>query len=46
MLTKKSALMLNAMNSKSRKIVVESFEKIDFYDPDFTNAMKLLKIIK
>jgi hypothetical protein len=46
MLTKKSALMLSNMNPRSRKIVVESFEMIDFYDADFTDAMKRLKIIK
>jgi hypothetical protein len=43
---KRSALMLGAMNPKSRKIVVEEFEKIDFYDADFTDAMKRLKLIK
>jgi hypothetical protein len=43
---KSSALMLGAMNHKSRKIVVEEFEKIDFYDADFTDAMKRLKLIK
>jgi hypothetical protein len=46
MLAKRSALMLGAMNHKSRKIVVEEFEKIDFYDADFTEAMKRVKIIK
>ena len=46
LIAKRSALMLGAMNPKSRKIVVEEFEKIDFYDPDFTEAMKRLKIIK
>lgn len=44
-LAKKSALMLAAMNKKSQSIVVDHFEMIDFYDADFTDAMKRLKII-
>ena len=45
-LAKRSALMLAAMNKKSRDIVVDHFEMIDFYDADFTDAMKKLKLIK
>jgi len=45
-LAKRSALMLAAMNKKSRDIVVDHFELIDFYDADFTEAMKRLKLIK
>ena len=43
---KTSALMLGAMNYKSRSITIDHFEMIDFYDADFTEAMKRLKIIK
>ena len=46
LLAKRSALMLGTMNKKSQTIVVEHFEKIDFYDVDFTEAMKRLKMIK
>ncbi len=46
LLAKSSALMLGAMNKKSQNIVVDHFEMIDFYDVDFTDAMKRLKIIK
>ena len=46
LLAKSSALMLGAMNKKSQNIVVDHFEMIDFYDADFTDAMKRLKIIK
>ena len=45
LLAKRSALMLGAMNKKSQGIVVDHFELIDFYDADFTEAMKRLKII-
>lgn len=45
MLAKRSALMLANMNPKNRSMVVSAFEKIDFYDKDFTDAMKALKII-
>lgn len=45
-LAKKSALMLTNMSKKSRDIVVDHFEMIDFYDKDFTEAMKRAKIIK
>ena len=38
--------MLGAMNKKSQQIAVEHFEQIDFYDADFTEAMKKAKIIK
>ena len=46
LLAKRSALMLAAMNKKSQDIVVDHFEQIDFYDADFTEAMKRLKMIK
>lgn len=45
-LAKRSALMLGAMNKKSQTICVDHFELVDFYDADFTDAMKRLKIIK
>lgn len=45
-LAKRSALMLGAMNKKSQTIVVDHFEMIDFYDVDFTDAMKRLKMLK
>lgn len=45
LLAKKSALMLSLMSKKSRDIVVDHFEMIDFYDPDFTDAMKKTKMI-
>ena len=38
--------MLGAMNKKSQTIVVDHFEMIDFYDVDFTDAMKRLKMLK
>ena len=46
LLAKKSALMLSLMSKKSRDIVVDHFEMIDFYDPDFTEAMKRAKMIR
>ncbi len=45
-MAKRSALMLGSMNKKSQLIVVEHFEQIDFYDADFTEAMKKAKLIK
>lgn len=38
--------MLGAMNKKSQTICVDHFELVDFYDADFTDAMKRLKMIK
>jgi hypothetical protein len=45
-LTKRAALVLPSMTPRSRLIVVNCFEKIDYYDADFIDAMKRLKIIK
>ncbi len=33
------------MNPKHQKEVVSALERIDFYDKDFTDAMKQIKLI-
>lgn len=45
LLSKRAALNLSKMNPRLRNDVVAAFERIDFYDKDFTDAMKLLKMI-
>ena len=45
-LAKQTALRLNSMSNRSRDIVFESFQKIDFYDVDLVQEFKRLKMIK
>ena len=46
MLAKRSALALGSMNPKSREIVMETFEKVDFYDNDLVAGLKKYKLVK
>ena len=45
-LAKRSALSLGSMSSKSRLVVMEAFEKVDFYDNDLVAGLKKYKLIK
>ena len=45
-LAKRSALALGSMSPKSRQVVMEAFEKVDFYDNDLVAALKKYKLVK
>ena len=45
-LAKRSALSIGSMSPKSRQVVMEAFEKVDFYDNALVASLKKYKLVK